>query len=48
MRFLAFVFRQICEGRVCSDEGFVSEAGTKAEAGDEAIETVGVEKVCGD
>lgn len=48
MRFSALVVRQICEGRVCSDEDFVCEAGAEAEAGDEAIEAVGVEKVGGD
>ena len=49
MRYLsAFVHRQLCEGRVCSDEDFVREASAEAEADDEAIETVGVEKICGD
>ena len=47
MRFLALVLRQICEGGVCSDEDFVREAGTEAEAGDEAVEAVCVEKVGG-
>ena len=48
MRFSAFVHRQLCEGRVCSDEDFVCEARAEAEAGDEAVKTVGVEKVSGD
>ena len=48
MRFSAFVVRQIREGRVCSDEDFVCKAGAEAEAGDEVIETVGVEKIGGD
>ena len=45
MRFLGFDLRQTCEGRVCSDEDFVCEAGAEAEADDEAIEAVGVENV---
>ena len=48
MRFLALVLRQICEGGVCSDEDFVREAGAEAEAGDEAVEAVGVEKISAD
>ena len=48
MRFSALVIRQISEGRVCSDEDFVREAGAEAEAGDEAVKAVGVEKVGGD
>ena len=41
-------FRQICEGRVGSNEDFVGEAGAETEAGDETVEAVGVEKVSGD
>ena len=48
MRFLALVLRQIGKGRVCSDEYFMREARSEAEAGDEAVEAVGVEKVGGD
>ena len=48
MRFSALVVCQISEGRVCSDEDFVREAGTETEAGDKAVEAVGVEKVGGD
>ena len=48
MRFSALVVHQIREGRVCSGEDFVREAGAEAEAGDEAVEAVGVEKVGGD
>ena len=48
MRFSASVQYQICEGRVCSDEGFVREVGAETEAGDETVEAVGVEKVGGD
>ncbi|MBQ4297474.1 MAG: hypothetical protein II771_04195, partial [Clostridia bacterium] len=40
-----FVVRQICERRVCFDEGFVSESCAEAEASDKTIEAVGVEKV---
>ena len=40
--------RQIRVGRVCFDEGFVRKTCAEAEAGDEAIETVGVEKVSAD
>ena len=47
MRFSALVVRQICEGCVCSDEDFVRETGAEAEADDEAVEAVGVEKVGG-
>lgn len=46
LRYLSvFVHRQLCEGCVCSDKGFVHEARTEAEAGDETVEAVGVEKV---
>ena len=48
MRFSAFIQCQICEGCFCSDEDFVCEASAEAEAGDETVEAVGVEKVCGD
>ena len=48
MRFSAFAFCQICEGCVSSDEDFMREAGAEAEAGDETIEAIGVEKVGGD
>ena len=44
----ALFIRQICKGCVCSDEDFVCEAGAEAEAGDEAVEAVGVEKIGGD
>ena len=44
----ALFIRQICKGCVCSDEDFVCEAGAEAEAGDEVIEAVGVEKVGGE
>ena len=40
--------QKIRERRVCSDEDFMREAGAEAEAGDEAVEAVGVEKVSGD
>ena len=45
---LGFGFRQLCEGRVCSDEGFVCKASAEAEAGDEAVEAVSVEKISAD
>ena len=48
MRFSAFVHRQICEWGFCSDEGFMRKLCTEAEAGDEAVEAVSVEKVGGD
>ena len=48
MRFSAFVHRQLCEGRVCSDEDFVCEARAEAEAGDEAVEAVSVEEIGGE
>ena len=44
----ALFIRQLCEGRVCSDKGFVHEARAEAEAGDKTIEAVGVEKVGGE
>ena len=44
MRFSVLVVRQISEWRVCSDEDFVRKAGTEAEAGDEAVMAVGIEK----
>ena len=44
----ALFIHQLCEGRVCSDEDFVCDAGAEAEAGDEVIEGVGVEKIGGD
>lgn len=44
----ALFIHQLCEGRCYSDEGFVCEACAEAEAGDEAVEAVGVEKVSGD
>ena len=48
MRFSAFVHRQICKWRVCSNEDFMRESCAEAEAGDEAVEAVGVEKIGGD
>ena len=44
----AFIHRQLCEGRVCSDEDFVCEVSAEAEAGGEAVEAVGVEKISAD
>ena len=48
MRFSALVVCQISEGRVCSDEDFVCEASAETEAGGEAVEAVGVEKISAD
>ena len=43
----AVIINQLCEGRVRSDEDFVREACAEAEAGDEAVEAVGVDEICG-
>lgn len=48
MRFSALVVRQISEWGLCSDEDFVRETGAEAEAGGEAVEAVGVEKISAD
>ena len=48
MRFLDFIHRQIRVWSGRADEGFVREASAEAEACDEAVEAVGVEKVGGD
>lgn len=48
MRFSAFAHRYFCEWRVCSDEDFVGEQCSEAEAGDETVEGVGVEEISGD
>ena len=48
MRFSVFVVCQFRKGRICSDEGFVCELCAEAEAGDETVEAVDVEKVSGD
>lgn len=42
------LIRQICEWGFCSDEGFMRKLCAEAEAGDEAVKAVGVEKVSGD
>ena len=48
MRFSAFILRQIRVGSRRAEEGFVREVGAEAEAGDEVVEAVGVEKVGGE
>ena len=49
LRYLsAFVHRQLSKGRVCSNEDFVRKLCAEAEAGGEAVEAVGVEKIGGD
>ena len=49
LRYLsAFVHRQLSKGRVCSNEDFVRKLCAEAEAGDETVEAVSVEKVGGE